>query len=213
MANTTSGIAPRNGNESPAVTTEAQKEARRRNGKKSRGPRTERGKAASSMNALKHGVFARALLPRGLFARESVLRNALAGESKDEFQALLYALDEVFSPADAFEQTLVEKMALALWRTRRLRRHERALGEEDLHRFETSPFMKERGGRIDAEVERIAARRCLPNAEELEKILRYEAALEREFYRCYAILERRKQQQGCGEENAAAPFHTVFHIG
>jgi hypothetical protein len=109
---------------------------------------------------------------------------------------------------------LVEKMALALWRTRRLRRHERALAEEDLVRFErSSPFMRERGGRIDSEVERIGARRCLPNAEELDKILRYEAALEREFYRCYALLERRKQQQGRGEENAAAPFHTVFHIG
>jgi hypothetical protein len=171
-----------------------------------------RGKTVSSMNALKHGVFARALLPCGLFARESVLRNALSLESKDEFQALLDALDETFSPADAFERTLVEKMALALWRQRRLRRHERALGEEDLRRFETSPFMKERGGRIDAEVERIAARRCLPNAEELEKILRYEAALEREFYRCYALLERRREQRGGGAEGAV-PLHTVFHIG
>jgi hypothetical protein len=54
--------------------------------------------------------------------------------------------------------------------------------------------MKERGGRIDAEVERIAARRCLPNAEELEKILRYDVMLNQEFMRCYALLEHRKQQ-------------------
>jgi hypothetical protein len=60
--------------------------------------------------------------------------------------------------------------------------------------------MKERGGRIDAEVERIAARRCLPNAEELEKILRYEAMLNRDFTRCYALLEHRKQQAARGED-------------
>jgi hypothetical protein len=107
--------------------SEAQKEARRRNGKKSRGPRTERGKAVSSMNAVKHGVLARKFFPYGLFARESVLRNNLSGESKVEFQALLDALDEVFNPADTFERMLVEKMAGALWRQRRLRRHERVL--------------------------------------------------------------------------------------
>ncbi|UCF81156.1 MAG: hypothetical protein JSV08_01675, partial [Acidobacteriota bacterium] len=58
------------------VPTEAQREASRRNARRSTGPRSERGKAASSMNAIKHGVF----------AREAVLRTKLADESRDEFE-------------------------------------------------------------------------------------------------------------------------------
>ncbi len=182
------------------VPTEAQREANRRNGKKSRGPRTPRGKAMVSTNALKHGIL----------AREGVLRNILGGESEAEFEKMLESLKEAFGPHDSCEGMLVEKMALALWRTRRLRRHERALAEEELVRFERSPFMRERGGRIDAEVERIGARRCLPNAEELDKILRYEAALEREWLRCYALLEQRRQRR---ESEDAPPLRSIFHIG
>jgi hypothetical protein len=186
----------------PRPRSEAQKEASRRNGKKSRGPRSMRGKAFSSMNALTHGVF----------AREAVLRTPLADESRDEFERMLERIRESFAPQDGFERMLVEKMVLALWRIRRLRRYERALAEEDLHRFETSPFMQERGGRIDEEVERIAARRGFPPEEKLVNILRYATALEREWMRCYAMLERRREQRG-GVAEGAAPLHTVFHIG
>jgi hypothetical protein len=143
MANTTSNAAPRNGDAKPGPTeprpprlvedklvrrvpTKTRREASRRNAKRSTGPRTERGKAASSANAVKHGVCARPFLPYGLFARENLLRNALAGESKAEFEKLLDALDENFAPADVFERLLVEKMAILLWRTRRLHRYERS---------------------------------------------------------------------------------------
>jgi hypothetical protein len=154
------------------------------------------------MNALKHGVF----------AREAVLRTPLADESEAEFKKMLERFQEAFAPQDGFERMLVEKMVRALWRLRRLHRYERALAEEDLHRVETSPFIQERGGRIDAEVERIAARRGLPPEEKLVNILRYAAALEREWMRCYGVLERRREQRG-GVAEGAAPLHTVFHIG
>ncbi len=170
--------------------------------RRSTGPRTERGKAASSMNALKHGVF----------AREAVLRTPLADESKAEFERMLECFRKSFAPQDGFERMLVEKMVLALWRLRRLRRYERALAEEDLHRFETSPLMRASGGRMDPDLERYAATRGFPPAEKLDNILRYVTALEREWMRCYAMLERRREQRGGGAEGAA-PLQTVFHIG
>jgi hypothetical protein len=186
----------------PRPRSEAQREASRRNARRSTGPRSMRGKAASSMNALKHGVF----------AREAVLRTPLADESEDEFKKMLESLKEAFGPQDGFEGMLVDKMVSALWRLRRLRRCERALAEEDLRRFETSPLMRERGGRMDPDLERYAATRGFPPEEKLEKILRYATALEREWMRCYGVLERRREQRG-GVAEGAAPLHTVFHIG
>ncbi|UCF80613.1 MAG: hypothetical protein JSV08_08925 [Acidobacteriota bacterium] len=189
------------------VPTEAQRkasprqvEASRRNARRSTGPRSMRGKAASSMNAIKHGVF----------AREAVLRTKLADESRDEFERMLERFRESFAPKDAFERMLVDKMVRALWRLRRLHRFERALAEEDLHRFETSPFMEERGGRVDEEAERIAARRGMPPEEKLVNILRYAAALEREWTRCYAMLEHRKQQAARGED--APPLYLSLRL-
>lgn len=49
----------------PAVRSPAQVEASRRNGALSRGPRTAAGKAISARNSLKHGIFAKKLMPPG----------------------------------------------------------------------------------------------------------------------------------------------------
>jgi hypothetical protein len=184
----------------PEISPE-EKKANRRNGRKSRGPRTERGKAASSMNALKHGVFARKALPYGLFARGSVLRNSFAGESRDEFQALLDALDETFAPADAFERTLVERMTLLLWRLRRLQCYERSKVDWEIS-FKEMCVAKNGypEARKPGMAEGRAERRLIPDEETLSKIVRYEAMLNREFTRCYALLEHRKQQAARGED-------------
>ena len=64
------------------------------------------GKAASSQNALKHG----------LLARDAVLPD----EDPAEFEAQLAALEDALLPEDALEQELVRQMADAQWRMRRL---------------------------------------------------------------------------------------------
>jgi hypothetical protein len=83
--------------------------ANRRNAQKSSGPRTQSGKAASRMNAMKHGMTA-----------EQVI---LDGESAKQFKALRRDLFDALDPADAIEAELVEAIVMDRWR---LRRHYRA---------------------------------------------------------------------------------------
>ena len=68
------------------MATQAQIDAARRNGAKSHGPKTPEGKAISSMNALRHGLTAQAIL--------------LTNENSEAFQTLAAAYYEKFQPAD-----------------------------------------------------------------------------------------------------------------
>ncbi|MDQ6678296.1 MAG: hypothetical protein M3Z09_13500 [Acidobacteriota bacterium] len=68
---------------------------------KSTGPRTEAGKAASSQNALRHGLASGAIL--------------IPGEDPAEFQTLEQALFEQHQPANATETLLVADLAKHHW--------------------------------------------------------------------------------------------------
>jgi hypothetical protein len=72
----------------------------------STGPRTELGKERSSQNAIKHGIFSKALL--------------LKGESRAEFESLHTDLWEALRPEGRLEELLVDKLATNSWRHRRL---------------------------------------------------------------------------------------------
>ena len=80
--------------------------ANKQNALQSTGPRTRAGKVASSANAVQHGILSRHLI--------------LPGESRDEFESLLQKLMGEQQPVGTLEQALVERMAVALWRQRRL---------------------------------------------------------------------------------------------
>ena len=75
------------------------------------GPRTRRGKQKSRYNALKHGIFAALVLK---------------GESSVEYRRLLEGLRESCQPEGQLEEALVEKLAMTLWRHRRLIKAEAA---------------------------------------------------------------------------------------
>lgn len=77
-------------------------EAARQNGRKSRGPVTPEGKAASSKNALKLGVY----------AAHSTL---LANEDPAAFERLFAAYARRFRPADPFECSLVRQIVNTDW--------------------------------------------------------------------------------------------------
>ena len=85
----------------------------------STGPRTEAGKAVSSMNSLKHGLTSR--------------RVVLPGENQADFDRLNEQLLADHVPAGALETELVAEIAACLWRLQRARRYESTL-------LETSSF-------------------------------------------------------------------------
>jgi hypothetical protein len=86
--------------------------ANQNNAKKSTGPITLQGKQTVSNNAIKHGVFSKTLI--------------LTDEDPDEYKSLLNQLLNELHPSGLLEQTLVERIALTLWRQRRLVRAETA---------------------------------------------------------------------------------------
>lgn len=88
------------------MTAPARLQANRANARHSTGPRTVEGKAVAAQNALKHGLFSRTV--------------ALAHEDPEVFQALLDNLNAELRPSGQLETSLVERIALALWRQRRL---------------------------------------------------------------------------------------------
>ena len=81
---------------SKPVTSTDQQQASRENGKQSHGPKTPEGKAASSLNAVKYGFFARDPL--------------LPGECADAFTAFSAPLLASLAPAGHVEQLLAGRI-------------------------------------------------------------------------------------------------------
>lgn len=94
------------------MATLKQIEANRLNAQKSAGPKTETGKAVTRLNAVRHGVLSSVAVA--------------IGEDQELFDSWLAHLAEEFQPATPLEQALVEKIAVALWRSRRLLQAEAA---------------------------------------------------------------------------------------
>src|ERR1700682_3288053 len=99
------------------MTTPQQMEATRRNAAKSTGPRTVAGKAASSLNASRHGLLARELL--------------IKGESKEDFAIFAGRVRERLAPDGELEIFVVTRVISAAWRLRRAVAVEAALFTTD----------------------------------------------------------------------------------
>jgi hypothetical protein len=94
-----------------ALLSPARAEASRRNGAKSKGPKTPEGKARASRNALKHGLCAEAHV-------------VVEGESPEAFAAFEAALIADLAPAGALQTLLAGRIARAAWRLERAERIE-----------------------------------------------------------------------------------------
>ncbi len=146
-------------------------EAARINGAKSRGPKTEAGKAVSSQNALHHGITAAQIVIRG--------------EDPAEFEELLADLVTTYGPATPVEHDLIAEMAAARWRLRRLPRMERAIFESTYHRVQNEP---EAAGLTPDLIEmRVWAE--VTNCPEMKQIHRHETRLRRAWEKARLELE------------------------
>jgi len=107
--------------------------ANRANSLKSTGPQTGPGKAQSSRNSMKYGVFARL---------QAASMKEL-GEDPADFEQVRESLCEAFGPQDGFEQMLIEDMAEIRWRRQRLLRAETGILASQKREFKIEREWKE----------------------------------------------------------------------
>jgi len=110
-------------------------------GRKSTGPRTEAGKASSSRNAIRTGLYA---------ARDFIR----SGEEEEYAQTPMNLMDEL-TPEGILEQTFATEIMGATWRLRRCRLIEEAFGAIDDVDFE--PMSDERTEKQQRSVDRARA--------------------------------------------------------
>ena len=88
------------------MATAKQAAANKANSQKSTGATTADGKATVSKNAIRHGLLSQRLI--------------ITGEEIQDFDALLVGLMQSVAPEGMLEKVLVEKVAVAMWRQKRL---------------------------------------------------------------------------------------------
>ena len=159
----------------------ARAKASRRNGVKSRGPKTEEGKARSAQNALKHGMRAQKHL-------------VLPDEDAAEFAALEAALISELTPVGTLQTVLARRVAVAAWRLARADRIEIELFEER---------QVAQGGLG------LALIRDGNGARSFETLLRYRGAALAEFWRALRTLKALQAEQALQGEEAVRPIAAV----
>ena len=152
------------------MSTSKQVAANQANAQRSTGPKSLEARAAVRNNAIKHGLTSKQLI--------------IPGEDPEAFHSLASDLTESYHPANAQEQILVIQIAESLWRLLRARGIETATFQ--LHMLSTTPPSGVQTGmrlRTPANEAEAAARAFDDHAHTFDKLRRYEAAIERAYYR------------------------------
>ncbi|NQT17467.1 MAG: hypothetical protein HQ582_32225 [Planctomycetes bacterium] len=202
------------------MTSQRQIAANRRNAKRSTGPKTPAGKAASSANSLRHGLTA--------------ATTVLPDEAVEVYEAFRQALVDELAPATVVEAILVDRIVDLAWRLRRVgrveadifrRRYFGALADRARKKASTytevdrDPFegMLTSYKVVDAEAHDQACKEAeeaeamrdtdivalasgfeqdSAGPDSLGKLNRYETSLERSFYRALDELEHLQVRRG-----------------
>ena len=179
------------------MSTIARIEANQQNARLSTGPATEEGKQKSSLNAVKHGILAR-ILPH----------------ENQEYQELLTGLYHTFRPANEFQRILVDQIAVATIRLRRIYQAELELVEKPRLFRKTSTQYKQDGSTEVMEEQEPAPIGVFLRSDTTRNMIRYESMCQRQIQRNVDLLShlstnwkfRRFHNQSCPYlEPAAEP--------
>ena len=96
------------------MSSEKQNEANKNNALLSTGPTSKEGKKAISLNAVKHGIF----------AKDLIIDSGMGKEKQEDYHELLNNLIDSLNPKNQMEILLVEKISIDFWRLRRVIRFE-----------------------------------------------------------------------------------------
>jgi hypothetical protein len=139
------------------MTTAKQAEANRKNALVSTGPKTPAGKARAGRNALRHGLGSQ--LP------------VLPGERAEDWEAHWDGILASLSPVGALEESLVNRVALCLWRLGRVAAYETAvtavgleLAEERFHPRERADGLDRAGNDLGEPIGTLPPEAALPKA-------------------------------------------------
>jgi hypothetical protein len=157
------------------MSSQLKSDTARINGAKSRGPVTPEGKTRSSANSRRHGLAAAAVL--------------LDGESAEHFQLLLADHMDQFHPQTGVETDLVEVMAVARWRLRRLLAIEAQLLDLEMVRSEEE--IEEKLDGMDHD-DRLAFvfQKLSDTSNSLTLLIRYEASINRSYDKAFKQLQQ-----------------------
>ena len=191
------------------MTSRKQIAANRRNARKSTGPRTHRGKAAARLNSLKHGLSARIIV--------------LPHEDPRAYERQRDELFERLGPAGALECELVERLAQLLWRLARAPIAEAAVFADAVENAEMADTWSKRAATETGAgpADEIAAlRNALRFSADLHdsyglatnRLMRYEAHLERSFRRTLDLFLRLQAMRAVDPGNRAAPEPVMDRI-
>jgi hypothetical protein len=149
----------------------------RANGAKSNGPITAEGKARSAQNSLKHGLTSsRVVLPH---------------ESQEAYDRLEASLISRFKPADELESELVQEMAAARWRLRRIEAMEAALFKKAIKQLEEAGTPDA----LDVAYAEVA------ESKSYRMLVRHAAQLRRAFEKAWKEIQLLQEQRRIDEED------------
>ena len=151
------------------------------------GPRSDRGKADSGRNGWKHGILSEVMAIDGL-------------EEPQEWETLRDGVVDSLEPENDLERLLAERIAIALWKLRRLETHLNFLtlshmgsAEKDVQiaeAFAQRTLAKGVFPEVSEEaVLRVKLLRSFPPLDEMNLIMRYEAHLHRQYIQTIHELE------------------------
>ncbi len=145
------------------------------------GVKTAEGKAISKLNAIKHGLLSKEVL--------------LDGEDEENLIELGKRFRAYFQPVGEFELILTERIIANTWRLKRALRVENQTMEwQREHESNRTRFDRESSEQIQRE----ATKGMITN-DGVEKIIRYETAIERSLYKALHELQRIQMARSGGK--------------